>query len=119
MKTKHLLILLGCLGMFAAAEARHYYDDYNDIRKATDIVNLVGSALNLVGGGPVYAAPPPSPVYVAPPPVYVAPPPPRPVFVPPPRPVFAPPPPRPYYAPRPGFMPPPAPRHHHHRGHRR
>ena len=124
MKTKYLLILLACLGMIAAAQARHYYDDYNDIRKATDIVNLVGSALNLIGGSPVYVTPPPPPVYVAPPPppppVYVAPPPPpQPVYVAPPRPVFVPPPPRPHYQPRPSFAPPPAQRHHHHRGYRR
>ena len=114
MKIKTLLVLFGCLGVFAAAEARHHHGS-SGVRLATDIVNLVGASLNLINPRPVVVAPAPAPVVVTPAPVVVAPPPPpvvvtpAPVVVapPPPRPVIVTPPPR-----RPVVVTPPAPRRH-------
>ena len=118
MKIKTLLVLFGCLGVFAAAEARHHHGS-RGVRLATDIVNLVGASLNLINPRPVVVAPAPAPVVVTPAPVVVAPPPPPVVVAPPPPPrpvIVAPPPPRPVIvAPpprRPVVVTPLAPRRH-------
>lgn len=117
MKIKTLLVLFGCLGVFAAAEARHHHHGSRGVRLATDIVNLVGASLNLINPRPVVVAPAPAPVVVTPAPVVVAPPPPPVVVTPAPVVVAPPPPPRPVIV-----TPPPrrhAPSHFHGRSHGR
>ena len=121
------VVALGALTVNAGPHHRHHGN--NDLRKAADIVNLVGAGVNLVNAVTqpktvvVHTPPPPPPVvvYHTPPPpprpvvVHTPPPPPRPVVVhtppPPPRPVVVhtpPPPPRPVVV-RP--VPPPPPYH--------
>ena len=95
------VVALGALTVNAGPHHRHHGN--NDLRKAADIVNLVGAGINLVTAVTqpprtvvVHTPPPPPPVVVHPVPAVVyhtpPPPPPRPVVV---RPV--PPPPPPYY----------------------
>lgn len=119
MKMKKFMFLcvvaLGALTVNAEPHRRHHGN--NDLRKAADIVNLVGAGVNLVNAVTqpktvvVHTPPPPPPVVV----YHTPPPPPRPVVVhtppPPPRPVVVhtpPPPPRPVVV-RP--VPPPPPYH--------